>query len=154
MLELASPARSSQVEHAIGHVPAQEALGNPHAVSAYQHVAEVSLSIVFLSSRRHKKWDLSQKMLNTDKKGSRTPPCLGGRVVHCGKTGEIRVPSILQDQSGSFPASPAWAGTQHWDLPLPGQAGWGSHRLHSHWKHCPKACEGETQQSVRRINLS
>lgn len=31
--------------------------------------------------------------------------------------------SILQDQSGNFPTSPAWTGTKHWDLVLPWQAG-------------------------------
>lgn len=31
--------------------------------------------------------------------------------------------SILHDQSGNFPTSPAWAGTKHWDLALPRQAG-------------------------------
>lgn len=33
------------------------------------------------------------------------------------------VTSILQDQSGNFPTSPAWARTKHWDLLLPRQAG-------------------------------
>lgn len=124
MLELTLPTYSFQVGHAIGHALAWEVLGNPHAAS---------ISIIFFSSQSRKKWDLSQKMLSTDKKGSRTPTCLGGRGGHWGKPGEIRVTSILQDWSGSFPTSPSWAGTRHWDLLLPSQAGWGSHRLHSHW---------------------